>query len=153
MAYPVPRPLWDALENVFTVKAKELIKDIAKTLQQPPQPLLEVFKANKPSFYIQEMEDPTGNKFECEALLCEHAVAHRCRKPVLLGRKVCPAHSSWKMPTTQNKPELQRLDVGTAEVYFVDSLMNVYNVNFERVGTFQEGHLVLFEIEEEEEYV
>ena len=152
-AYPIPMPLWDALENVLTVKAKELIKDIAKTLNQPAQPLLEAFKANKASFYLQEMEDPTGNKFECEALLCQHAVAHRCRKPVLLGRKVCPEHITWKMPAVQNKPELKRINTGTAEVYFVDSLMNVYTGDFERVGMLVEGELVLFEVEEEEEYV
>jgi hypothetical protein len=151
-AYPIPRPLWDALENVLTVKAKELIKDVAKTLNQPAHPLLEAFKANKPSFYLQEIEDPTGNKFECEALLCQHAVAHRCRKPVLLGRKVCPEHISWKMPAVQNKPEVKRIDTGTAEVYFVDNLMNVYTGDFERVGMMVEGELVLFEVEEEEEY-
>ncbi len=150
--YPIPKPLWDALENVLEVKSKQLIKDIAKTLNQSAQPLLEAFKANKPCFYLQEMDDPTGNTFECEALLCHHAVAHRCRKPVLLGQKVCPEHVVWKMPALQNKAELKRIHTGTAEVYFLDNFMNVYTGDFERVGMMVEGELVLFEIEEEEEY-
>jgi hypothetical protein len=56
------------------------------------------------------------------------------------------------MPALQNKPEVKRIDTGTAEVYFVDNLMNVYTGDFERVGMMVEGELVLFEVEEEEEY-
>jgi hypothetical protein len=152
-SYPVAKPLWDAFENVLTVKSKYLIKDIAKTLNQPEKPLLEAFKARKQTFHLVDMNDPTDDKFECEALLSHHAVAHRCRKPVLLGRKVCPEHITWKMPAVQNKPELKRINTGTAEVYFVDSLLNVYTGDFERVGMMVDGELVLFEIEEEEEYV
>ena len=152
-SYSIPKPLWDALENVLMVKSKELIKDIAKSLHQPAQPLLEAFKANKHTFFLQELEDPTENKFECEALLCDHAVGHRCRKPVILGRKVCPEHTIWKSPPLQNKAEVKRVETGTADVYFVDSLQNVYTANFERVGQLDDDKLVIFEIEEEEEYV
>lgn len=149
---PIPKPLWDALENVLMVKSRELIKDIAKTLNQSEKPLLEAFKAKKQPFHLVDMEDPTDNKFECEALLCDHAVAHRCRKPVLLGQKVCPHHSVWKAPALSNKPELKRIQTPTGETYFVDNLLNVYTAEFERVGTYQDDVLTLFEIEEEEEY-
>ena len=151
-SYPIPKPLWDAIENVLMVKSKELIKDIAKTLNQSDKPLLEAFKAKKHTFHLVDMEDPTDNKFTCEALLCGSAVAHRCRKPVLLGQKVCPEHVNWKMPAIQSKPELKRIITEEGEAYFVDSLMNVYTAEFERVGTFQDGEMVLFEVEEEEEY-
>lgn len=152
-SYPVPKPLWDALENVLAVKSKELIKDIAKALKQPEKPLLDAYKANKPSIHLVDMEDPTDNKFECEAVLCQSAVAHRCRKPVLLGQKVCPEHELWKAPSLGTKPIVQRLKTSEGETYFVDTLMNVYTIDFEQVGTFQDGTLTLFEIEEEEEYV
>ncbi len=152
-SYPIPKPLWDAVENVLMVKSKELIKDIARTLNQSDKPLLEAFKAKKRTFHLVDMEDPTDNKFTCEALVCQHAVAHRCRKPVLLGQKVCPEHTTWKMPAVQSKPELKRISTHEGEAYFVDSLMNVYTADFERVGTFQDGELTLFEIEQEEEYV
>ncbi len=151
-SYPVPKPLWDALENVLMVKSKELIKDIARTLKQPEKPLLDAFKANKHAFHLIDMEDPSNNTFECEALLCQSAVAHRCRKPVLLGQKVCPEHELWKMPPVSQKPIVKRIKTFEGDTYFVDSLMNVYTAEFERVGTFQDGVLTLFEIEEEEEY-
>lgn len=151
-SYPVPKPLWDALENVLMVKSKELIKDIARTLKQPEKPLLDAFKAKKHSFHLVDMEDPSDNKFQCEALVCSSAVAHRCRKPVLFGQKMCPEHELWKMPSVSQKPIVNRIQTCDGDVYFVDNLMNVYTADFERVGTFQDGILTLFEVEEEEEY-
>lgn len=151
-SYPVPKPLWDALENVLMVKSKELIKDIAKTLKQPDKPFLDAFKANKPLLHLVEMDDPTDNKFECEALVCRSAVAHRCRKPVLFGQKVCPEHELYKAPVLNNKPVVKRMKTSEGETYFVDSLMNVYTADFEQIGTFQDGVLTLFTIDEEEEY-
>jgi hypothetical protein len=151
-SYPIPKPLWDAIENILSVKSKELIKDIAKTLHQPEKPLLDAFKAKKHTFHLVDMEEPTGNKFECEALVCTTAVAHRCRKPVLLGQTRCPEHEFCKQPTLGAKPILTRLKTDDGDIYFVDSLMNVYTENFERVGSFQDGVLTLFELEDEEEF-
>ena len=151
-SYPVPKPLWDALENVLTVKSKELIKDIAKTLKQSEKPLLDAFKANKPLLHLVEMDDPTDNKFECEALVCSSAVACRCRKPVLFGQKVCPEHELYKAPVLSNKPVVKRMKTSEGETYFVDNLMNVYTADFEQIGTLQDGVLTLFTIDDEEEY-
>jgi hypothetical protein len=152
MSYPMPKPLWDALENVLTVKSKELIKDLAKALKQPEKPLLDAFRAKKQPFHLVELDDPTDNKFECEAFVCQSAVAHRCRKPVVLGTKTCPEHECWTAPSFGSKPVLQRVKTDEGESYFVDSLMNVYTVEFERVGTYVDGVLTLFEIAEEEEF-
>jgi len=152
-SYPIPKPLWDALENVLLVKSKELIKDIAKTLEQPEKPLLDAFKAKKHTLHLIDVPDPSDDKFQCEALLRTHAVGHRCRKPVLFGQKVCPEHEFWKMPSIAQKPIVRRLKTEEGETYFVDNLLNVYTVDFQRVGMFQDGILTLFTIEEEEEYV
>lgn len=152
MSIPVPKPLWDALENVLMVKSRELIKDLAKSLHQPEKPLLDAFKAKKQLVHLVEMDDPTDNKFECEALVCTHAVAHRCRRPVLLGSKVCPEHEHWTMPSVSNKPVLRKVKTEEGETYYVDNLMNVYTIDFQRVGTFQDNKLTVFEISEEEEF-
>lgn len=151
-SYPIPKPLWDAVENILMVKSKELIKDIAKTLKQPEKPLLDAFKAKKHSFHLVDMEDPTDNKFECEALVCTSAVACRCRKPVLLGQTRCPEHEFSKVPAMGTKPILKRIKTDEGGIYFMDSLMNVYTAEFERVGIYQDDTLVLFEVEEEEEF-
>jgi hypothetical protein len=146
-SYPIPKPLWDAIENVLLAKSNELIKDIAKSLNQPPRPLLDAFKAKKHTFHLVETAEE--GQTECQALVQDHAVAHRCRKPVLLGQNVCPEHQWWTMPAVSQKPVLRRLKTPEGETYFVDSLQNVYTVDFERIGQLQEDNtIILFEIEE-----
>ena len=149
---PIPKPLWDALENVLMVKSRELIKDIAKTLNQPDKPLLEAFKSKKQSFHLLDIPDPTNQNFQCEAFVCNSAVAHRCMKPVLFGQKVCPLHEYYTKPNVDGKPVVQRLVTDEGETYFVDSLANVYNQDFLIVGTYMDNILRLYTLEEEEEF-
>ncbi len=151
-SYPVPKPLWDAFENVLMVKSKELIKDIAKTLKQPEKTLLDAFKAKKHTFHLIDMEDPTDDRFTCDALVCEKAVAHRCRKAVLFGQTRCPDHEFTKPSTFPNKPVLTRIETTNHEIYFIDSLGMAYTADFEQVGQFTDNVLTVFEIEEEDEY-
>jgi hypothetical protein len=150
-SYPIPKPLWDALENVLMVKSKELIKEIALSLGQPEKSLLDAFKAKKHTFHLVDSED-TQEYSPCEALVCTHAVAHRCRKASLLGKKVCPEHEFSPPPSIGNKPVLQRIQTTDNTTYFVDSIQNVYTIDFQHVGPYVDGTLTLFEIDEEEEY-
>jgi hypothetical protein len=149
---PFPKPLWDALENVFSVKSRDLIKDIAKTLNQSEKPLLEAFKAKKHQFHLVDLSDPTDGKFQCEALLCTSAVAHRCRKPVVFGQKVCPEHEVSTNPIIGTKPVLDRLITNEGETYFVDQSSNVFTKELTLVGRYTDGQLTIFEIDEEEEF-
>ena len=152
-SYPIPKPLWDAIENVLMVKSKELIKDIASGLGQPEKPLLEAFKAKKHTFHLLETSDEMEDRHECDVLICTQAVAHRCRKPTLLGRTTCPEHEFVKLPQLGTKPIVQRLITEEGETYFIDNIQNVYTIDYQLVGTFAENKVTLFEIEEEEEYV
>lgn len=151
-SYPVPKPLWDALENVLMVKSKELIKDLALALHQSEKPLLDAFKAKKHAFHLVDFTDPLAEAPLCTALVCDHAVAHRCRKPPLLGKSVCPEHEWASSPSLEQKLQLQRIVTPEGETYFVDNLTNVYTVNFERIGMLQGDTLSLFDVNEEEEY-
>ena len=148
-SYPVPKPLWDALESALMAKSRELIRDIAKTLKQDEKTLMSAFRANKRSLYLVDLSDPTEERFQCEALLATTAIAHRCRKPVQYGERFCPGHVFWLMPECmKHKPTLRRIKTEDG-TYFVDTLtQQVYTVDFERVGTLQEGTLVLFEIQD-----
>lgn len=152
-SYPIPKPLWDAIENVLLAKSKELMKDIAKNLNQSDKALLEAFKAKKHTFHLIDIDDTTEERFQCEAILFGKAVAHRCRKAVLLGQKFCPEHEFWLCPTLTNKPTLRRLVTEEGEVYFIDTRQNVYTIDFQHTGVMVENKVIFFEVEEEEEFV
>ena len=151
-SYAIPKPLWDAMENVLMAKSRELIKDIAASLRQSEKPLLEAFKARKHTFHLLDVSDPTNDTFQCNRLVSTHGVAHRCRKPVLLGQQVCPEHEFTALSTVQGKPEVRRLVTEDGTTYFVDTLCNVYTIDFDRVGTYHDNRVILYEIDEEEEY-
>lgn len=149
---PIPKPLWDALENVLMVKSRELIKDIAKTLHQPDKPLLDAFKAKKLQFHLVDLTDPTDGNLQCDALLCGSAVAHRCRKPVLFGKCRCPEHEFHTNPSLGGKPVLQRIETPEGEAYFVDTNNNIFTKDLTLIGHFDGSTITLFDIEEEEEF-
>jgi hypothetical protein len=149
-SYPVPKPLWDALESALMAKSRELIRDIAKNLKQDEKTLMTAFRANKKNLYLIDVSDPTDDRWQCEALQQTTSVAHRCRKPVQYGERYCPAHHFWCMPEScKSKPILRRVKTEEGDVYYVDTLtQQVYTVNFERVGYSHEDTLTVFEIEE-----
>ena len=146
---PVPKVLWDELENALMIKSKELIKEIAKVLRQDEKQLWQEFRSKKTPLHLVETES-NQEEYECTGLVCSTPIAHRCRKPVLLGKSVCPEHEYFTLPSDlKSKPQLQRICGETDEPLFVDSLtQQVYSLFYERKGYLQNNKCILFEIEE-----
>lgn len=144
----VPKVLWDELENALMIKSKELIRDIAKTLRQEESKLLHEFRSKKTHLHLLELDREEEEQYECQALVCSTAIAHRCRKPVAYGQSHCPAHEFFTMPSDlQSKPRVQRLP--GEEPLFVDTLTRqVFTVQQERVGYLENNTCLIFEVEE-----
>lgn len=147
---PVPKVLWDELENALMIKSKELIKDIAKVLRQDDKQLWQEFRSKKTLVHLIETES-NQEEYQCTALVCKTAVAHRCRKPVLFGKSVCPEHEYFTLSSElKSKPQLQRIGGETDEPLFVDSLtQQVYSLSYERKGFITNNKCILFEVDTE----
>ena len=146
---PVPKVLWDELENALMIKSKELIKDIAKVLRQDEKQLWQEFRSKKTQLHLIEIET-NQEEYQCTAFVCSTPVAHRCRKAVLFGKTVCPEHEYFTVPNDlKSKPQLQRIEGDTEEPLFVDSLtQQVYSIFYERKGYLQNKKCIVFEVEE-----
>jgi hypothetical protein len=146
---PVPKVLWDELENALMIKSKELIKEIAKVLRQDERQLWQEFRSKRKSLHLLDV-DSNQEDYECTALVCTTPVAHRCRKPVLFGKPVCPEHEYFTLPSElKSKPQLQRIEGTQEEPFFVDSLtQQVYSMFYERKGYIHNNKCIVFEIEE-----
>jgi hypothetical protein len=148
---PVPKHLWDQLDIVFSIKARELIKDIAKTLHQDEKKLLQEYKKQKVPLYLVELSEPTEEQFLCQALVETTEVAHRCRKPVIYGCRYCPNHEPWQLPThLSTKPVLHRVDTETGPVFLDELTQQVYSLQHERIGYKEGAKIYIFETESEE---
>ena len=130
---PVPKVLWDELENALMIKSKDLVKEIAKVLRQDEKELWKEFRSRKKNLHLVEL-DSNQEEYECTALVCCKPIAHRCRKPVLFGKPVCPEHEYFTVPAElKSKPQLHRIMGSSDEPLFVDSLtQQVYSLYYER---------------------
>ncbi len=134
LSTPVPKVLWDELENALWIRSKELIADIAKTLGQDPKPLLQEFKSKKSNLYLIELERDAEEQFECCALNFSKGVAHKCRRPVLYGSTYCPSHQFFLKPKLcETKPKVQRIQ--DEDSLFGNTVTSkVYTEEFESTG-------------------
>ena len=153
-SHSVPKPLWDALDSVLQKKAKELIKDIAKACGQPEKKLLDAYRAEKHTVHLLELEDPTDEKFECSAFTCHSRIHTRCRKTVLYGKKYCSEHEFYQTISISSKPVVQRCITDNNDVVFLNKeTSEIYDAHYKKIGLFINNRILLFEIEEEVEYI
>jgi len=146
---PVNRLLWESLESVLIAQSKELMRDLAKTLQKPEKPLFEAFKKECKNIFLVDLSEPTDEKFLCEALCIETEVALRCRKPVVYGERFCPGHSHWLFPSSlKEKPSLRRLKTPECDYFLCELTQIVYSQHYERVGVFKDNRILLYECED-----
>ncbi len=145
-AFPVPKPLWEELENALMIKSKELILEISKTLRQDSAPLWKEFRAKKGHVFLVDINQESDD-YICNALVCSSKVAHKCRKPSMFGKEYCPEHEHFVLPDELKKrPQLQRIP--SEEPLFLDCLtQQVYNLDYERVGYMENKKCIVFELE------
>lgn len=153
-AFPFPKPLWDAIDSIFSAKSRELIKDIAKTLHADEKQLQQAFRSKKREMYLVDMNEPTNEKFQCQALDPTTRIAQRCSKPVVFGEVFCPQHHGWKEDVeVQILPVLEKVVVVDEEtdekrkIFRDASSRLMYNQHFECLG--KDSDRKLFWIEED----
>lgn len=155
-SFPFPKPLWDAIDSIFSAKSRELIKDIAKTLQADEKKLQQAFRSKKREMYLVDMTEPTNERFQCQALDPTTKVVQRCCKPVVFGEIHCPHHHGWKEDVElQILPQLEKVvvvdeDTDRKEKVFLDKeIGNLYNEDYEYIGFETTAKRYLFIVDED----
>jgi len=149
----VPDIIWSSMKDVLDASIVQLVKDIAKTLDKDPAPLLQAVKANKNLVYIFDESAPSEIDMRCP-FICQRPSAplfcQPCGRPILwssgqpCGTERCAEHA-YATKVTYSLPTLYPLD--TEEKYFVGDDGTVFNVEYEAVGTYHNGRLTLFVVE------
>lgn len=152
MSYPVQRSLWEGLESVFLANARNLLRDIANDMSKPEKELLRAF--SKDTIQIRLVEEDAKEK-ECCAITPSNGVAARCRKAVYHDTCYCPLHlrTGFGSQYAYGLPKFRRLKTESGDVYFLDPVtQTLYTNEYKRVGIRKEKKIVLFKIEEPDEY-
>jgi hypothetical protein len=151
----VPDIIWSSMKDVLDASISQLVKDIAKTIQRDPAPLLQEVRANKTPIYIFDEASPSEIDMRCP-FLCQRPSAplfcQPCGRPILWssgqvqGTERCAEHA-YATKTLHSLPILYPLD--TEEKYFAGEDGTVFSIEYEAVGTYNKEtkRLILFAVE------
>lgn len=143
------------MEAILQTEARRFIREIATSLGQSEQPLIDEMKKERLQIHLVDATEPTEETFICRAYTQEKNMMIICGAPVIYGTSFCPLHRSSE---TKKPPEglqiLRRLYTEEGSIYFYNELTrNVYTTAMEFCGILSRGEppvLRLFEIEVEE---
>lgn len=142
--YTIPQSLWDSLDAVLYTKGLTLAKEIAKELNTPAQPLIELLKmADRSKFTL--IPDNEVSKYQCQALLHCGSTLMRCRCPSFKANPaLCLAHEHYTPDLPVELPLVQRLI--TAEATYMMKGSDVFTLNGKQCGVYKNTRLTLFEV-------
>jgi hypothetical protein len=147
----VPSILWDSFENALQTNIYRLVKDIAATLGESHQPLLDAIKTNKVRPFLVDMNDATDLNLVCD-YICQRpdapAILQPCGQVVLWGTTVrrCPQHM-YSSSCVSHLPPLKTIQVEDDTFYLSEDGI-LYDGNYSIRGTMTEKIVKIFEVEE-----
>jgi hypothetical protein len=140
----IPDIILSSMKEVFDANITHMVKDIAKTLNKDPTPLLQAIKSQKGSIYIFDESSPSEIDMRCQ-ILCQKPAAplfcQPCGRPILwssglaAGTERCAEHA-YHSNVSYSLPVLYPIETETEEKYFVGEDDTVYNIEYKAVGTY-----------------
>ena len=140
----IPDIIWSSMKEVFDANITHMVKDIAKTLNKDPAPLLQAIKSKKGSIYLFDESSPSEIDMRCQ-ILCQKPAAplfcQPCGRPILwssgltAGTERCTEHA-YHSKVSYSLPVLYPLTTETEDKYFVGEDDTVYSIDYTAVGTY-----------------
>jgi hypothetical protein len=146
----VPSIVWDAFEEALHTNMYRLAKDIAMTLGQPNQPLLDAIKANKVRPFLVEMNEDRDISLVCD-YICQRpdapAILQPCGQVVLWGihSRRCPQHM-YSVPGVSHIPSVKAIQVDDQRFY-VSEDGTIYDGSYTIRGTLTGKTVKIFEVD------
>lgn len=152
----IPDLIWSSLQEVLTAKMVEMAKDVAKTINKDPAPLVKFVKTNAASFYLFDESQSHEIDMRCK-YMCQKPAAplfiQPCGRPIVWssgipnGSERCAEHAYSAVPKPSNLPCLQPIEYDEDTLYLGED-DTVYNVSYEAVGRMnrETGSLFRFRI-------
>ena len=145
MKLPVPKLIYEAIEDVLEGQIRRLIKDISKTLSVPDIPL------EKISIYIVEesSEDYYLHTHRCKSFEQVGKIYLPCDDLVVYKKEFCIKHNI-KHILLKDLHQFQALTqlIYNSKKYYKDNMNIVYDTLFNKVGKYipEAKKLILFNI-------
>jgi hypothetical protein len=142
---PLPRIIYDTIENVLEAQIHRLALDIAKTLGVSEKPLLQELKKEKITTYILDescIEDIY--ELQCKAYVKNKHVYLPCDQPILYKKNFCLAHLEKHLlkEDINNNERLYVLYQDNIK-YYCDIDNKVYDTDFNKIGIYNTSKKII----------
>jgi len=150
---PLPKIIYDALEDVLEAQVRRLVGDVAKSLKVDPKPLLQSVRQEKTLVYLFEesVEDYNLHTARCKAYDLEKHnstdIYIPCKNAVVYTRDYCVAHAKHRSTVPDTENILNCISVDGVR-YYVDKHNKVYNLELKKIGLYfpQSCKILLFKV-------
>jgi len=138
---PLPKIIYNTLEDVLEGQIRRLVGDIAQNLGVDPKPLIQSIMKEKVSCYLFEesVEDYDLHTARCKSyelvVYNNNNLYVPCKKPIVYTKDYCISHlkNHLDVPNTENI--LDTLIVENTR-YYVDKFKKVYSLDFKKIGLY-----------------
>ena len=154
---PIQRIYWDTLQTALNAEVKRLAREVARTLHQPEQPLLQAIQQRTTGAYL--FEEAESELCDIQRMRCKYIVPSlenpsvlcECRQPILLGAgNACPTHLHKESPNV-TLPRLRIIKSSFGENFWVDDEHIIRRKgDLKPIGKYnvESKHCILFQIDE-----
>ena len=132
---PLPKIIYNTLEDVLEAQIRRLVGDIAKSLSVDPKPLLQAINQEKVNIYLFEesSEDYDLHTARCKSYELEKCnnthLYIQCKRPIVYTKDYCPTHIKTHLEAPKTNNILNTLIVDKTR-YYVDKYNKVYSLDF-----------------------
>jgi len=144
---PLPRIIYDTIENVLEAHIRRLAVDIAKTLDVDVKPLLQELKKDKVYAYILDdscIEDI--HTLQCKAYVKTKNIYAPCDQPLVYKKDFCVTHLEKHIvkDDIKNNEVLYVLYQDNIKYYY-DINNKVYDSDFNKIGIYNASTKTIIE--------
>lgn len=145
---PVPRIIYESIEDALMSQVRKLAIDICKTLNVNEKPLIDSIKKDKISLYtIDDANESYLEDCRCKAYEKIEHVYVPCSDLVVYKKDYCVKHMTdhiTKAQVSQNEI-LYILNIDNMK-YYRDKNNNVYNSEFKKIGFYNSSNQTIYEL-------
>lgn len=134
---PIPRAIYESIQDVLQYQIDSLARDIAKTLDVNEKILLHEIRKEKIGIYL--IDNDCDLDIKCKSYVNKNGHIYiRCDEPVIYNTNLCPTHSVHPIhfETIQHHTYVSNIVINDTK-YYIDTMNKVYDEDLNPVGIYK----------------
>lgn len=133
---PIPRTIYESIQDSLQSQIDSLARDIAKTLDVNEKILLQEIRKEKIGIYL--MDDDCDLDTKCKSYMNKNGYIYtKCDEPVIYNTSLCPKHSVHPIyyETIQHYTCVSSIVINDIK-YYIDDKCKLYDEELNTIGIY-----------------